>query len=227
MSRDVVRDGDAGVGDAARDQRRRADEGDVGADEEERLDVRAGDPGVEHVADDGHVDAVEPAQLGPDRVEVEERLGRVLVLAVAGVDHVRARVADGELRRPDLRMAHDEHVRVVGAEREERVLEGLALVDRGAGRLDRHRVRGEALRRELEARRRARGRLVEDVDDGAAAERGQLLHLALERRLEGARRREQALHVGAVEVADRDEVAPRRRSGRERVPHEPDVGAHW
>ena len=121
--RDVVRDGDAGGLDAARQQRRRADEHDVGADQEQRLDIRAGDARVQDVSDDGHVHVLEPPELGLDRVEVEQRLGRVLVLAVPGVDHVRGGVPDGELRRADLRVPHDEHVRVVGAEREQRVLE--------------------------------------------------------------------------------------------------------
>ena len=39
-----------------------------------------------------------PAELLVDRVEVEQRLGRVLVLAVAGVDDVRVGVARDELR---------------------------------------------------------------------------------------------------------------------------------
>ena len=59
------------------------------ADERERLDERARDPRVEHVADDRHVEPLEAPECVPHRVEVEQRLGRVLVLAVAGVDDVR------------------------------------------------------------------------------------------------------------------------------------------
>ena len=73
----------------ARQQRRRADERRPDPDERERLDERAGDARVEDVADDRDVQAFEPAELLLKRVEVEQRLRRVLVLAVAGVDDVR------------------------------------------------------------------------------------------------------------------------------------------
>jgi hypothetical protein len=44
---------------------------------------------VQDVSDDRDVDVLEPAELLFDRVQVEQRLRRVLVLAVAGVDDVR------------------------------------------------------------------------------------------------------------------------------------------
>ena len=206
---DVVRDLAAHRLDPARDQRRRADERHPRAHEHERLDVRAGDARVEDVADDRDVEALDPAELLVDRVEVEERLRRVLVLAVAGVDDVRRRVAGDELRRADVRVADDDHVRVVGADRERRVLQRLALVDRRAGRLDRHHVGREPLRGELEARRRPRRRLEEEVDDRAAAERRQLLHVALERARERAGEREEPLDVLPGQVGDRDQVPAR------------------
>jgi hypothetical protein len=121
----------------------------------------------------------------------------VLVLPVSGVDDVGLGVPRDEVRCADLRVADDDHVRVVRPERERRVLQGLALVDGGPGRLDRHRVRREPLRCELEARRRAGRRFVENVDDRAAAQRRELLHLALERASEAAGRRQQALDVVA------------------------------
>ena len=151
------------------------------------------------------------------RVEVEQRLGRMLVLPVPRVDDVRVDRPRDELRRADLRMADDDDVGVVGAERERRVLERLALVHRGADRLDVERVGRESLRGELEGRRRARRGLVEEVDDELALERRELLHLAVERRRERARGAEQALDVVAREVGDRDEVALRRRAGRLQV----------
>jgi hypothetical protein len=175
---------------------------------------------VEDVADDRHVQALDAAELLLDRVQVEERLRRVLVLAVPRVDDPRLGDARHELRRADLRVSQHDHVRVVGAERDRRVLERLALVDRGAGGLDRHRVRREPLRRELEARRRAGRGLVEDVDHEPAAQRRQLLHLAVERALERAGRPEQTLDVLAGQVADRDQVPRRRRARRAQVvPH--------
>ena len=97
---------------------------------------RARDARVQDVADDRDVQPFEPAELLLDRVEVEQRLRRMLVLAVAGVDDVRVGHARDELRRTDLRMPDDDHVGVVRAERERGVLQRLALVDRRAGRLD-------------------------------------------------------------------------------------------
>ena len=77
------------AGQLARQQRRRADERRPDPDERERLDERARDARVEDVADDRDVEAFEPAELLLHRVEVEQRLRRVLVLAVARVDDVR------------------------------------------------------------------------------------------------------------------------------------------
>ena len=49
------------------------------------------------------------------RVDVEQRLGRVLVLAVAGVDHRGGRPARDELGGADVRGADDDQVGLVGA----------------------------------------------------------------------------------------------------------------
>ena len=120
--------------DAARDQRRRPDQRDVRAAGQQQRDVRAGDARVQHVADDRDVHALEAAERLAHRVEVEQALRRVLVLAVAGVDDRGAGVAGGQRRRADLRVADDDDVGPVGVERQDRVLERLALVDRRAAR---------------------------------------------------------------------------------------------
>ena len=157
------------------------------------------------------------AELLLDRVEVEERLGRMLVLAVAGVDDVRRRVAARRGRgAPICGVADDDDVGVVGADRERRVLQRLALVDRRAGRLDRHHVGREALGGELEARGRPGRGLVEEVHDRAAAQRRQLLHLALERAGERARRarggaRRPRASRSAIEIRWRRGGLPRRQ----------------
>ena len=178
------------------------------AHEDERLDVGARDPRMEDVSDDRHVEAGDPAELLVDRVEVEERLGRMLVRPVPRVHDVRRRHVGDDLRRADVRVAEDDDVGVVGADRERRVLQRLALVHRGARRLDRHDVRGEPLRGELEARRRARRGLEEHVHDGPALERRELLHLAVERARERACEREEPLHVVLRQICDRDEMPP-------------------
>ncbi len=92
------------AGQLARQQRRRADERRPDPDERERLDERARDARVEDVADDRDVQPFEPAELLLDRVEVEQRLGRMLVLPVAGVDDVRV---DRPARRAAARRSAD------------------------------------------------------------------------------------------------------------------------
>ena len=73
--------------------------------------------------------AVERAEPLAQRVDVEQRLGRVLVLAVAGVDDRGRAPARDELRGADVRRADDDQVGPVGRERLHRVLERLALLD--------------------------------------------------------------------------------------------------
>ena len=60
------------------------------------------------------------AERGLDRVEVEKRLRRMLVLAVARVHDVRLRDPRDEPRALIWGMADDDHVRVVGGERRAR-----------------------------------------------------------------------------------------------------------
>ena len=87
------------------------------------------------VADDRDLQPVEPAEGLAHRVEVEQRLRRMLVLAVARVHDARVGQPRDESAAPDLRVADHDHVRVVGRERERGVLQRLALVDRRARRL--------------------------------------------------------------------------------------------
>ena len=129
----------------------------------------------------GYVEAFESPERLAHGEEVEERLCRMLVLAVSGVDDVGVRRSRDEIRSADVRVADHDHVRVVLGERQGRVLERLALVDRRAGRPERHRVGGEPLRGEVEAGEGAGRGLVEEVDDQSPAQCGELLHFAVER----------------------------------------------
>src|SRR3712207_4044587 len=111
------------------------------------------------------VRAVERAGLAHGRVDVEQRLRRVLVLAVAGVDDRRAAPAGDEVGAARPRRADDDRVGLVGVEREDGVLERLALLDARPARGEVHDVGAQALGGELEARARPRGDLVEEVED--------------------------------------------------------------
>ena len=193
--------------DPARDQRRRPADGDLGAHPREREDVRARDARVQHVADDPDALAVERAEPAAQRVDVEQRLRRVLVLAVAGVDDGGVGPARDELRGAGVRRADHDRGRVVGRQRLDGVLQRLALRDRRARRADRDDVGGEPLGGQLERAARARRGLVEEVHDRAPAQRGHLLDLASGDLRERRGAVEDPLDPLAVEVVDRQQVS--------------------
>ena len=74
-------------------QRRRSDQGDVGAQQPQGLHFRTGNPRVHHVADDHGVAASQVAKVAPHREDVQQRLGWVLVPAVASVQNGDVEVA--------------------------------------------------------------------------------------------------------------------------------------
>ena len=141
----------------------------------EQRDVRARDPAVQHVAADRHGEPAEPALAAADGQRVEQRLGRVLVAAVAGVDHRAVDLFRQQLHRARFGMAHHQHVGVHRVQGHRGVDQRLAL----AHRADRDRhvddVGAEPLAGELE-RGAGAGRVLEEaVDQGAAAQRRVLL----------------------------------------------------
>ena len=89
---------------------------------------------MKDVPDDRDVQLLEPAERFAHRVQVEQRLRRMLVLAVTGVDDVGLGDARDELRSADVGMADDDDVGVVCTERDRGVLQRFALVDGRAAR---------------------------------------------------------------------------------------------
>ena len=67
---------------------------------------------VLQVAAECHLEAPDGTVALPERVEVAERLRRVLVAAVAGVDDRNRRVLRGQLGRSLVRMPHDYEVSI-------------------------------------------------------------------------------------------------------------------
>ncbi len=199
---------DAHLLDAARHQRRRRDQRDVHAQHLEAHDVAARDATVEDVADDEDLEALEvAAEVLAHAEQVEQALRGVLVLAVAGVDDARLRVGGERLAGAGRRVPHDDDVGRVGAQGDRRVLERLALLDGRAAGLEGQGVGREPLGGKVEARRGARRGLPEEVDDGAPAERRDLLDVALQHRQEALGRIEDELHVGPREVLHADQVS--------------------
>src|SRR3546814_1667390 len=71
-------------------------------------DVRARDAAVQHVAADRDRQPLDPSQPAADGQRVEQRLRRMLVAAVAGVEHRAIDLVGDQLHRARRRMAdHD------------------------------------------------------------------------------------------------------------------------
>ena len=160
-------------------QRRRPDDADPRAEDVEEEDVGARDAAVGDVAADRHRQPLDAALVAADGERVEERLGRVLVGAVAGIDHRAAHLLGKELDRAGGVVADDQDVRPHGVERHRRVDERLALLHRRVADRHVHDVGAEALAGELEGGLGAGGGFEEEVDlRPAAQDRLLLLDLA-------------------------------------------------
>ena len=116
--------------------------------------------------------------VGADGRAVEQRLGGVLVGAVAGVDHRGPQRLRQHQRRAGLGVADDHHVRAHGVEVAGGVQQGLALGGRRGAARDVHRVGRQPLGGDLERCARARRRLEEQVDHRLAPQGGHLLDRA-------------------------------------------------
>ena len=110
---------------------------------------------------------------------VEQRLRRVLVGAVAGVDHAGAQARGEHLGGARLGVAHDHHVGRHGVEVPRGVEQRLPLHRRGGRARDVDRVGRQPLGGDLERGPRAGRRLEEQVDDRLPPQRRHLLDGAL------------------------------------------------
>jgi hypothetical protein len=140
------------------------------------------------------------------RQRVEQRLGRMLVHAVARVDDAGA--ADlRELGAGAGRVVpHDDHVGRHRFERPRGVGERLALGDARAGGGHAEGVGAQALLGELERHARARARLEEEVDDGPAAQRRDFLDRARTDFLHRQRGLEDQVDLVRLEVGDAEQM---------------------
>ena len=151
-----------------------------------------------------------------DGQRVEQRLRRVLMRAVAGVDHRAADLLRQQRGRSGRLVADDQNVRPHGVQRHRRVDQRLALLHRRACDRHVHHVGAEPFSGEFEGRLGAGRRLVEEVDLGAAAQRrGLLLGLARDRH-GGVGAVEQHFDIGGRKIANAKQMAVRveRRRGR-------------
>src|SRR3546814_5892556 len=83
------------------------------SDRGQREDVGARDAAVEQVAADHHALPGDPAAPSPDRQRVEQRLGGVLVRAVALIEHGAIDLVRDQLHRARTGMADEDRKSVV------------------------------------------------------------------------------------------------------------------
>ena len=111
-----------------RQQRGGRDDAHARAHGVQHVDVGAGDARVQDVAADGHRQPGDAALGAADGERVEQRLGRVLVRAVAGVDDRAVDLLRQQLDGAGGVMAHHQDVGAHGVERHRRVDQRLALL---------------------------------------------------------------------------------------------------
>ncbi len=130
---------------------------------------------MQNVAADGHDQPLDAALVAADGKRIEQRLGRMLVRAVAGIDHRTVDLLGQEFDRAGGVMAHHDDVRVHGVERDRGVDQRLALAHGGGADRHVHDVGAEPFARELEGGLGAGRDLEEQVDECSPAQRNLLL----------------------------------------------------
>ena len=125
---------------------------------------------MQDVAANRHDEAGDSALVAADGERIEKRLGRVLVAAVAGVDHGAVHLLRQELHSACRVVAYHQEIGAHRVQGDGRVDQGLALLHRGGRDRHIHDVGAEPLAGELERALRAGRGLEEEIDEGAAAE---------------------------------------------------------
>src|ERR1041385_2536746 len=210
---DPRQDQDAELGELARDERGRTADRHFGAELEEAPDVAPGHPAVEHVAAERHLESFDPPEAVAQGQQVEQALGGMLVLPVAGVDDIGADPLSQELGRAARSVADHDHVDPHRLEIAGGVHQGLALGEGRGARRDVHRVGAQALLGELERDPGPGGGLEEEIDDGLAAKRGHLLDGALADFLERLGGVEDEPDLPGGQRLQPDQVLPEPRPG--------------
>ncbi len=143
-----------------------------------------------------------------NRQRVEQRLRRMLVRAVAGVDDRCRQIARQKMRRARSRVAHHDRVGMHGRQGVQRVHQRLALVDAGARRRDGDCIRAQPLGGDLEAGARARRGLEEQIHHHPAAQQVDFLQRLLLVRLKILGAVENGLDLAAIERLDSQQSDP-------------------
>ncbi len=172
----------------------------------ERVDVGTRDAAEENIAEDDNLAAFQTAEFLLHREHIEQRLGGMFVGTVTGIhDGDVEQLAQVE-RRTAGGVAQHDHIGVERLDVLRGVAEGFALGGAGGSGVEGDDIRAQELSRHLEGNTRARARLQEKIDDGFAAERRDLLDLAIKNAAEGTSRGEHLLNLAVIELFDGEEM---------------------
>ena len=105
--------------------------------------------------------------MGQDGAQIEQRLGGMLVHAVAGIEHRQARLGLQQPGRAGRVVAQDDGLRAQRAQRQAGIFQRLALFNARRQTRNQRRVGAQSLGGQLKAGARARGRLVKKQRDAA------------------------------------------------------------
>ena len=147
----------------------------------QQIDVRARHARMQNVAADRDDQALDRSLVAADGQRIEQRLGRMLMRAVAGIDHRAVHLLRQQFHRAGSVMPDHQDVGMHGVQRHRGIDQRLALLH--GGRVDRHihDVGAEPLAGQFERGLRPGRGFEEQIDLGAAAQRrALLLDLAIE-----------------------------------------------
>ena len=130
---------------------------------------------MQDVADDGNVQTFDPSEFFADGEHIEQRLGRMAVGAVAGVDDAAFDAGRQKIRSTRGGMPHHDQVGLQRLDVPDRVEQRFAFAQTAGVGAHIDDVRAQPLFRQFEGNAGARAGLDENVDDGFAAEGGDFL----------------------------------------------------
>ena len=143
----------------------------------QRVDVRARHARVQDVSDNRHgeipkIFLARFQKMAADGEHIQQRLGRVRVAAIAGVEHryTRRGLLREEMRRAADRMPDHEHVHLHRLQRGQGVQQRFALGGRGGGHVEVDHVRRQTLGRQFERGTGTGAGLEKQVDHGLAVQ---------------------------------------------------------
>ena len=138
-------------------------------------DVAPGHPAVEDIPDDGHLQALELFPVFQDGEHVQKSLGGMRMGPVPGVDHHRCGNVRRVFGRPFHRVPHDDGITGHGLHGQDGVLQAFPLLHAGGTGAQVDHVGAQVLPGQFEGTPGPGAVFIEQVHDGFAPERRELL----------------------------------------------------